>query len=210
LQVGNGCAILSFFWELIGGFGRILSRTRFTEETVACRIDADFKGERCMVLAGQSSTQVRIRYSRAIVMFVLAYIVVTILGIALSISIGVLGHIPESVEPMKNEAYLISERFLPLLNLVVWGMFAWGYFRGRMCGRRSTSLRREAWALGVFWLVVAVVVDFVGFVLIKNPISLSPHDFYIGQFPWIYLIYIAVLFSPVGYVILARGGGERS
>ena len=40
----------------------------------------------------------------------------------------------------------------------------------------------------------AIVVDYVGFVLIKNPISLTPHDFYIGQFPWIYLIYI---FAPL-------------
>ena len=163
-----------------------------------------------MVLTAQSRTQVRIRYSRAAVTFVLAYIVVTMLAIALSISIGILGHIHESAEPMKNQAYLISERFLPLLNLVVWGMFAWVYFRGRTGGRELISLRREAWALGVFWLVAAVVVDFVGFVLIKNPISLSLHDFYVGQFPWIYLIYVAVLFSPVCYVMLARGGGERS
>ncbi len=163
-----------------------------------------------MVLPAQSGTQVRIRYSRAVVTFVLAYVVVTMLGIALSISIGILGHIQESVEPMKNQAYLISERFLPLLNLVVWGMFAMVYFRRRTDGRELISLRREAWALGVFWLVAAVVVDFVGFVLIKNPISLSPHDFYVGQFPWIYLIYVAVLFSPVCYLMLARGGGERS
>ena len=163
-----------------------------------------------MVLAAQSRTQVRIRYTRAIVTFVLAYIVVTILGIALSISIGIVGHMPESVEPMKNEAYLISEKFLPLLNLVVWGMFAWVYFRGRVGGRERMSLRGEAWALGIFWLVAAVVVDYVGFVLIKNPISLSPHDFYVGQFPWIYLIYVAVLFSPVCCVMLARGGAERS
>lgn len=163
-----------------------------------------------MVIAAQSRTQVRIRYTRAILSFVLAYIVVTILGIALSISIGIVGHMPESAEPMKNEAYLISERFLPLLNLAVWGMFAWVYFRGRMSGRGLMSLRREAWALGIFWLAAAVLVDFVGFVLIKNPISLSPHDFYVGQFPWIYLIYVAVLFSPVCYVMLARRDAERS
>jgi hypothetical protein len=160
-----------------------------------------------MALTIQARTQVRIRYTRAVVTFLLAYIVVTILGIALSVSIGIVGHMPESAEPMKNEAYLVSERFLPLLNLLVWGMFAWVYFRGRMGGR---ELRREAWGLGVFWLVAAVVVDYVGFVLIKNPISLSPHDFYVGQFPWIYLIYAAVLFSPVCYLMLGRGGGERS
>ena len=49
-----------------------------------------------------------------------------------------------------------------------------------------------------------MVVDYVCFVLIKNPISLNPHDFYIGQFPWIYLIYVTVLFAPFCSVILMR------
>ena len=163
-----------------------------------------------MALVAQASTQARIQYARAIVTFVLAYVVVTILAIALSFFIGAVGHMPQSDEPMKNEAYLVSERFLPLLNLIVWGVFAGIYFRRRMGGRELMGLRREAWALGVFWLVAAVVVDYVGFVLIKNPISLSPHDFYVGQFPWIYLIYVAVLFSPFCYVMLARGRGGRA
>ena len=58
--------------------------------------------------------------------------------------------------------------------------------------------------LGWLWLIIAVIVDYVGFVLIKNPISLSPHDFYIGQFPWIYLIYLAILVSPLCYVALSN------
>jgi hypothetical protein len=49
-----------------------------------------------------------------------------------------------------------------------------------------------------------MLVDYVGFVLIKNPISLSAHDFYIGQFPWIYLIYLAIFVSPLLYVLLRR------
>ncbi len=75
---------------------------------------------------------------------------------------------------MKNEAYLVSERFLPLLNLLVWGMFAWVYFRKRKGDRGLTRLQGEAWALGAFWLAAAVVVDYVGFVLIKNPIFVEP------------------------------------
>jgi hypothetical protein len=128
---------------------------------------------------------------------------VTILAVALSISIGMIGHMPQTAEPMQNQAYLLSERFLPLLNLVVWGMFALVYFRRRVVMDQVT-LRREAISLGVFWLAAAVVVDYVGFVLIKNPISLSPHDFYVGQFPWIYLIYVAVFFAPVCAVALFR------
>jgi hypothetical protein len=142
----------------------------------------------------------RLYYGRAIGLFVATYIVVTILAIALSLLIGMIGHMPETAEPMQNQAYLLSERFLPLLNLIVWGLFAWVYFR------RRVAPREEALLLGAFWLVAAIVVDYVGFVLIKNPISLSPHDFYVGQFPWIYLIYVAVFFAP--WCAVALGGVE--
>jgi hypothetical protein len=149
------------------------------------------------------ATQRRLNYTRAIATFVPAYIVVTILGIALSVVISIVKHTPETSAPMQNEAYLFAERFYPGLNLVVWAIFAWVYFRGR---RQSDSpqLRVEAFALGAFWLAVAVAVDYVGFVLIKNPISLTPHDFYIGQFPWIYLIYVAIFLAPLCWVKLAK------
>ena len=39
---------------------------------------------------------------RAILTFALAYIAVTILGIALSLSISAIGHIPQTAEPMQN------------------------------------------------------------------------------------------------------------
>jgi len=140
-----------------------------------------------------------LKLGRAMVMFLLAYVAVTILGTALSMGIGAAGHYPETAEPMKNQAYLIAEQFLQVLNLLVWGVFSWLYFR-RPSG--MLTVRQEALRLGVFWLAVALPVDFVGFVLIKNPISLSPHDFYVVQFPWIYLIYVAVFMSPLCYVML--------
>ena len=123
-----------------------------------------------------------LNYKRATATFILAYIAITILGIALSISIGIIGHFPASSEPLQNRAYLLSERFLPFMNLLVWTTFAWVYFRKGAKQTEKIALAKEARALGAFWLVTAIVVDYVGFVLIKNPISLSPHDFYIGQF----------------------------
>ena len=86
--------------------------------------------------------------------------------------------------------------------------FAGVYYKRRTGD--ELALHRESVVLGAFWLVAAMVVDYVGFVLIKNPISLSPHDFYIGQFPWIYLIYVAVLLSPLCYLTLARTLGWKS
>ena len=77
-----------------------------------------------------------------------------------------------------------------------------------VAGRRIQHTTRGfclcSFVIRAFWLAVAVVVDYVCFVLIKNPISLNPHDFYIGQFPWIYLIYVTVLFAPFCSVILMR------
>jgi len=137
-----------------------------------------------------------LRYGRALWIFVVAYVVVTVLAVALSVAIGMIGHLPPTPEPMQNQAYLISERFLPGMNLLVWAVFAWVYFQ------RRTATRGEAVALGAFWLAAAVVVDYVGFVLIRNPLSLSPHDFYVGQFPWIYLIYVAIFLAPICCVAL--------
>jgi hypothetical protein len=151
---------------------------------------------------GDSRMLPQLNYKRAVVTFLLAYIIVTILAIALSVGIGMALHLPSTAEPMQNQAYLISERLLPLLNLAVWGLFAWVYLRQRTHRERSKT-RREAIALGAFWMAAAVAVDYVFFVLIKNPISLSPHDFYLGQFPWIYLIYVAIFFAPLATFALS-------
>ncbi|GGA62740.1 hypothetical protein GCM10011507_12910 [Edaphobacter acidisoli] len=157
-----------------------------------------------MTTRTQPVAQPRLHYRRALTTFILAYISVTILGIALSIFIGIIGHYPSAAEALQNQAYLVSERFYPFMNLVVWSLFAWAYFRKRAKQAGKISLTREARTLGAFWVVAAIIVDYVGFVVIKNPISLSPHDFYIGQFPWIYLIYVAIALSPLCYIALLR------
>jgi uncharacterized membrane protein YhaH (DUF805 family) len=146
------------------------------------------------------TTQKSLHLGRAIWTFVLAYVVITIVATAFSIVLEKAMQVPDSAQPLENRAYLLAERFFPLLNFMVWMPVAALYFKG--CDRIEDT--REAKLLGAFWLALAVVVDYVGFVLIKNPISLSPHDFYIGQFPWIYLIYLVVLVSPWCYVVLRR------
>jgi hypothetical protein len=146
----------------------------------------------------------RLNYKRALWTFALAYIAITIVATAFSIAIELSMHVPPNTAALADPAYLLAERFLPILNLMVWTIFAWLYFRNQPTLTKSlSSLRGESLALGALWLIAAIVVDYVCFVRIKNPISLSPHDFYIGQFPWIYLIYLAVLFSPLCYVTLA-------
>jgi hypothetical protein len=140
---------------------------------------------------------------RASIAFLLAYVAITILGTMLSLGLQLIRHTSWTAEPLQNTAYLLSERFLPLLNLLVWLSATWLYSRNDPQGRLTP---RDAVALGLFWLAIALPLDFVAFVLIRTPLSLSPHDFYIGQFPWIYLIYLAVAISPLCYMWLHKLG----
>ncbi|HWY42952.1 MAG TPA: hypothetical protein VNX66_05615 [Candidatus Sulfotelmatobacter sp.] len=146
-------------------------------------------------------TPAGLRPIRAIATFLLGYIAVTILAIALSVALEQITHPPPAKEMVRSESYVLSEKFYPLINVLVWTALSWGYFSIR---RNSTNLFKEALSLGSMWLILAMLVDYVGFVLIKNPISLGAHDFYIGQFPWIYLIYLAIFVSPLLYVLLRR------
>lgn len=146
------------------------------------------------------STGSSLRLGRALWTFVVAYVAITIVATVFSIALQKAMHVPDTVSPVESPSYLLAERFFPLMNFLVWMPVAGLYLK------ESNRIEdaHEAKLLGAFWLVLAIVVDFVGFVLIKNPISLSPHDFYIGQFPWIYLIYLVVFASPWCYVALRR------
>ena len=153
------------------------------------------------------TTLAKLNYKRAITTFILAYLVITVLATALALIIGAILHTPATDLPLQNAAYVLSEKFLPILNLLVWMTLAWVYFKKPS---NRADPRKEALALGAFWLAVALPVDFICFVVIKSPISLSPREFYFGQFPWIYLIYIAVFVSPLTYVTLTRAFWQQS
>lgn len=156
------------------------------------------------------ASTVRLSMPRAVVWFVIAYVAVTILGAALSFAIGAVIHNPDTTDLTLNRAYIMAERFYPLINLVVWTVCARFYFRPRSRGGTETARvipdRRLALRLATFWICLALPVDFVGFVVIKNPLSLTPDQFYVGQFPWIYLIYLAVFAGPLCAVAVRRGG----
>jgi hypothetical protein len=143
----------------------------------------------------------RVRKGRAAAWFVVAYVAITILATGFSLALESLMHVGNTTAPLDNPAYLLAEKFFPLMNLLVWTACGWFYFRGHQRGTGST---REAGILGALWLIAAVIVDFVGFVLIKNPLSLTPREFYVGQFPWIYLIYVAVAIGPACSLFLRQ------
>jgi hypothetical protein len=139
--------------------------------------------------AQPSAPRPALRRRRALGTFAGAYAAVTLLCPLLYWALAAALHKPPaSSNPFHDPTYVLAQKFFPLVNLIVWTAFA------RLYLRRGD--RRQAFALGRLWLCLALPVDFVGFVLIRNPMSLGPHDFYVSQFPWIYLTYAAVFLSP--------------
>jgi hypothetical protein len=91
----------------------------------------------------------------------------------------------------------------PLLNLVVWPVFAWSYLRRIVPEMRG----KEARNLGIFWVAITIVVDLIGWVLIPHPWAMTFKEFYIDYQPWITLIYLIILAAPI---VVFRFMGHRS
>jgi len=133
------------------------------------------------------------QYRRAAFVFVSAYIAISVLAFWLYLVIvwadG--STMAPSSAIVHDRLYILSEKLSPLLNLLVWTAFGWIYFK------RVEPTPAAAWRLSSCWLAVVLPLDLVVFVLAKTPLSISAHDFYVGQFPWIYLTYATVVLGPV-------------
>ena len=73
---------------------------------------------------------------------------------------------------LQAPAFVATVPYHVLIMLLIWPPFAWLYFRKR---RPATSQEesQQTLHLAMLWLISAMVVDFVGFVLLKNA---SVHD----------------------------------
>lgn len=137
--------------------------------------------------------KIRLQYRRATLIFFLGYLVISLLGAIIAILSGTIMGMPLSIAA-HNPSYILYENFLVALNLIGWVPLSLLYFVKR---DNTRYLRSEALLLGIFWAVIAVILDYVLYVLVQSPLYISAHDFYIGQFPWIYIIYVIVLISPL-------------
>ena len=131
--------------------------------------------------------------------FFVAYIVVTILATAFAFALIWVLKLPTSAElgisRVNDPGFLLSKPYIVVINLLCWTIFAALYDRKRIGG--SVSLI-EAICIALLWLVSAMVLDLVFFVMIQTPISLTAHEFYIDYQPWITLTYLSV---PAGHLI---------
>jgi len=147
----------------------------------------------------------------ALIYFLIAYVLVTILAAAVSETYAAVNH---SRDPLPGESILHAPAFVAtvpyhvLIMLLVWPVFAWVYFRKRRSSD-SQQQRTQTLQLGTLWLASAMLVDFVGFVLIKNQWSMTPHELYVEYQPWISLIYLAIFLSPWIGLGLSRMPGFR-
>ena len=135
----------------------------------------------------------------ALMYFGAAYVLVSVLAAGLTMTYGAIHHSPEpeqlGVGMLQAPAFVATVPYHVLIMLLVWPVFAWLYFRKR----RANGAELESKAtmrLAVLWLVAAMVVDYVGFVLIKNPWSMTTHELYVEYQPWISLIYLSIFLSP--------------
>ncbi|HEY4323977.1 MAG TPA: hypothetical protein VGN20_08315 [Mucilaginibacter sp.] len=140
----------------------------------------------------------KINFTRALFLFFIAYIVVTILATSTSIAYSIIYKTPPpapGVTVLKSAEFVATVPYHVLIMLVIWPVFAGIYFKKPRQKNSSLQLD-ETRSLSFLWLASAIIVDCVGFVLMKHPYSLTPHEFYIDYQPWITLIYIAIFLSP--------------
>lgn len=136
---------------------------------------------------------------RALVYFILAYVLVTVLAASLTEAYGRMNNLPYAHELgvgiLEAPAFVATVPYHVVIMLLIWPFFAWLYFRKQ---RPASALEemRATLLLALLWLTSAIVVDFVAFVLINHAWSLTPREFYVDYQPWITLIYLSIFVSP--------------
>lgn len=140
---------------------------------------------------------------KAIWYFVLAYWIVTLLGILLTVAFAAIFQPPNPRElgiPLTQApAYLMTLPYHPLLNLF-WLLFAWMYLRGFNIDTRLL----EAFKLGTFWAAICILIDLIGWILIPHPWAMTFKEFYVDYQPWITLIYLVIFASPIFVIYFQR------
>lgn len=137
------------------------------------------------------------RIGKATLYLFLAYWIVTLIAIILTILFAVWFNPPSpeelGVNPSQAPAYLMTIPYHWFINLLIWPPFAWLYLRDVDNDRRG----KEALRLGAFWAVVTIVVDVFGWVLIPHPWAMTFKQMYVDYQPWITLIYVIIFISPL-------------
>ncbi|MFP3767351.1 hypothetical protein U5M32_04560 [Streptococcus sp. TATVAM-FAB35] len=123
----------------------------------------------------------------------LAYIVVTfIFGVGHTVfNIVVLKMSSMADGPGMGEGYEATKPWHPLYNILIFPIASYMYLF-----TLPVVTLYEVFLTSLLWGTLTIIVDVVGWVIIKHPWSLTFKEFYIDYQPWITLIYLAIYISP--------------
>ena len=132
----------------------------------------------------------------SMIWFWAAYVLVSIIGVMHTVfNWKVLKmEIPKDVEvkPSQVPAYIKTKPFHVLYNILIFPVFAYVYLKQIDPG----NLWEEVLAISISWTVITIVIDLIGWVLIKHPWHMTFKEMYIDYQPWISLIYVTIFVSP--------------
>ena len=122
------------------------------------------------------------------------YVLITLVGILHTIyNWKVLKMVsPEGTKPSAVLAYKSTEPYHPLYNIILFPIFSYIY----LVQVNPPNLYQEALVIAVSWTGITIIVDWIGWVLIKHPWYMTYKEMYVDYQPWISLIYISIFISP--------------
>lgn len=122
-----------------------------------------------------------------------AYVLVTLIGVLHTVFNITVLHMKSMVDsPGMGEGYERTKPWHPLYNIIIFPPFAYLY----LAGLHTVTLQTAVWT-GLLWGTMTIVIDVIGWVLIKHPWSLTFKEFYVDYQPWITLIYLTIYASPL-------------
>ena len=128
--------------------------------------------------------------------FWIAYIVVTLVGIGHTIFNWKVLHMDVKKEKITSMydilPYARTVPFHPLYNIILWPICAYLYFTASASG----FVWKDALVLGASWALITIILDLIGWVIIKHPWRMSFKEMYVDYQPWITLIYLSIFISP--------------
>lgn len=134
---------------------------------------------------------------KALLYMLLSYWIVTVKVVLLIIVLGAIFHLPGAAElgvsVGRSPAYLLSMPWHPLVNLPIWLTFSRGYLKHVP----ADQVQAEGWRLGLLWVLISVVKDYLVWVLIPSPVQMTHYEMYVKYQPWLSLIYLVIFLCPV-------------
>ncbi len=132
----------------------------------------------------------------SVLWFCIAYFAVTIVGILHTVfNWKILKYeTPQGIEfkPSQVPAYIKTIPFHVLYNIILFPIFSYIYLKQVA----PVNIWNEALVIAISWTSITIIVDLIGWVLIKHPWNMTFKEMYIDYQPWITLIYTAIFVSP--------------